>query len=416
MAMVRPVNFPVLTQHLEEAAFCWLRRQEGLWSPTFRQEHLARADYLLDAHLEGLRVAGTASVDLALSNLQRWKTADEVFVSTYVLLHAGDDGRLKQLEAVMLDDPELIPGAAAALLWAPPDQGLALLQRWWSSRDSMLRRAAVPAALRHPRVKRDTVVLDAIESGDASLRARAFRAVGEWRLEPYREALLQGATDTEPCSRFEANYALCLLGDIQARARLDQDLDHLKGSQRRRGIMAWAILPPSERFAAVFDQRAVETAWHRDLIYALAWRGDPAGLPLLIQWLQVPALARLAAYAICHITGADLDADDLWQQDSPSSEEHEHDHEDNVSHERRDDEEDDEDAGLLPPDTERLTDWLKLHSPLFQPGIRYMAGRPFAMAAEDAASYCMPQVWQAAMLRTLQGEIGAMCETARPRL
>lgn len=74
--LCRPVVLHVLTQHAEEAAFCWLRRQEALWRPSYRCSHQQRLDQLLDAHLEGLRVAAPAALPIVLDNLQRWKTPD----------------------------------------------------------------------------------------------------------------------------------------------------------------------------------------------------------------------------------------------------------------------------------------------------------------------------------------------------
>ncbi|MCQ4167261.1 hypothetical protein [Tahibacter harae] len=425
---MNPNRSPVLAivqQHCEEAAFCWLRRQDGLWSPVYRREHLARVDQLLDAHLEGLRVAGAAAAPLVLESLQRWKTADEAFASTYVLLHSRDEAGLAQLEAQLQASPELARGAAAALLWAQPDEALPLLQRWWTSRVPALRRAAVPAAMRHPRVKRDTVVLDGVEEADASLRARVFRAVGEWRLAQHRERLLDGLEDTVPLCRFEAAYALSLLGDAAGAARLGAGLEQLEGSTLRRAILAWAVAAPSENFAAIFNQLAKVGAWHRELIWALAWRGDPAGLLQLSQWLQVPEYARLAAYAICHITGADMEADELWLQDPPQPHkrvpereddeaEHAHDQHDHDADE--DDDEHDEDAGLLPPDVPRLRQWLQMNAGRFLAGQRYLAGLPLANAlAADTAEFSLPQLWQLALLRTLRGESGPLCELAQPR-
>lgn len=421
MNLNRPPVLAVLQQHCEEAAFCWLRRQDGLWSPVYRREHLARADQLLDAHLEGLRVAGASAVPLVLESLQRWKTADEAFACTYVLLHSRDEAGLAELEAHLQALPELVRGAAAALLWAQADDALPLLRRWWSSRLPVLRRAAVPAAMRHPRVKRDTVVLDGVEDADSSLRARAFRAIGEWRLTQHRERLLGGLEDVAPACRFEAAYSLGLLGDAAGTDRLAIELESLEGSTRRRAMLAWAVAAQDASFAAVFNRLAKTGSWHRELIWALAWRGDPAGLRQLSQWLQVPEYARLAAYAICHITGADMEADELWQQDPSESQsrtperdgdeasEHAHDDADN------DVDEHDEDAGLLPPDVPRLGHWLQCNAGRFLAGQRYLAGEPLTNAlAVESTDYSLPQWWQVALLRTLRGESGPLCELAQP--
>ena len=131
-------------------------------------------------------------------------------------------------------------------------------------------------------------MLDGVEEADASLRARVFRAVGEWRLAQHRERLLDGLEDTVPLCRFEAAYALSLLGDAAGAARLGAGLEQLEGSTLRRAILAWAVAAPSENFAAIFNQLAKVGAWHRELIWALAWRGDPAGLHVL----SLRALAR----------------------------------------------------------------------------------------------------------------------------
>lgn len=105
--------------------------------------------------------------------------------------------------------------------------------------------AAVPVAMRHPRVKRDTVVLDGMEATDASLRARAFRAVGGWRLAQHRERLLGGLEDTAAPCHFEAAYALSLLGDAAGAMRLGAELEQLEGSTLRRAMLAWAVAAPS---------------------------------------------------------------------------------------------------------------------------------------------------------------------------
>ena len=104
----RPVNQAILSQHLEEAAFYWLRRQAGVWSPAFDRSEIGRIDGLLDAHLEGLRIAGAVAVEPAIRNLNRWKTADEAFVSTYVLMHFPDPENLRILETLIHDMPALV--------------------------------------------------------------------------------------------------------------------------------------------------------------------------------------------------------------------------------------------------------------------------------------------------------------------
>lgn len=96
--------------------------------------------------------------------------------------------------------------------------------------------------------------------------------------------------------------------------------------------------------------------------------------------------------------------------------EHAHDQHDPVADED-DDEEHDEDAGLLPPDVPRLRQWLQVNAGRFLAGQRCLAGLPLANAlAAHAAEFFLPQHGQLALLRTLRGESGPLCELAQPRL
>lgn len=424
MNLVRPAVWAVLQQHLEDAAFCWLRRQDALWSPLYSRDELSQVDQVLDAHLEGLRVAGAAAIAPALENLERWESADEAFVSTYVLAHSPAPKALAQLESAIVEEAELVTGAAAALLWAGDDEALTLLQRWWRSSEPALRRAALPAAIRHPRVKRSTVVLDSEENGDPWLRARAYRAIGEWRLDDFRQQARRGLEDMTARCRFEAAAALSLLGDAAAADRIVEELPALEGRTRRRAVLAWASCASADAFAATFNRLAPQPELHRDLIWALAFRGDAAGLPHLAWWLQFPAHARLAAYAIGHVTGMDLEEEGLWRDDdgdddghaeksgADDAHDHDHDHDDDA-----DDEELDEDDGLLDPDCPGLAAWVERESPRFAVGQRYVGGG-LLETARDGSGFeaTLPQRWQMAWRDCRRGEADSLPSMGAPVL
>lgn len=405
----------MLDQHLEDAAFCWLRRQGGLWNPLFAREHMGRIDRVLDAHLEGVRVAGSAAVAPALQSLQRWKTPDEAFVSTYALIHSPDAAALAALEQALESAPELAQGAAAALLWAGNAAAMPLMQRWWRSGQSALRRAAVPAAMRHPQVNRDTVILDGEEDADASLRARAYRAVGEWRLMGHAERLRRGLDDTAPLCRFEAAYALSLLGDAAAAARIPAEFDALQGSTRRRAVLAWAAGADAAPFAATFNRLVADRRWHRDLIWALAFRGDPAGLVQLCHWLQLPEFTRLAAYAIAHITGVDLEAEGLCVEEEEPDEGHALDTDDAAAEVHDEAEEHDEDDGLPEPEPVRLSAWARGRVDMAAATGRQVGGQPLEAAHPlDGTEYTMPQLWQITHALCRRGEEGVLTALRAP--
>ena len=81
---------PVIRRHAEDAAFYW---QQIDTSPDAVNLDAGRAGHfalLLEAHLEGLAVAGRTGCALSHEALQRWMKPGEVFAAMWSALSAGD--------------------------------------------------------------------------------------------------------------------------------------------------------------------------------------------------------------------------------------------------------------------------------------------------------------------------------------
>ena len=63
--MGSPVILSVLGRHAEEAAFLWLLRDRAVARPQYTLDSLAELDQRVEAHLDGLRVAGEIGARLA---------------------------------------------------------------------------------------------------------------------------------------------------------------------------------------------------------------------------------------------------------------------------------------------------------------------------------------------------------------
>jgi hypothetical protein len=85
-----PVIAPLVRRHVEDASFYWAQHDASAYSPRLSLSGLARFSDLLDAHLEGVLVAGSAGWAPTLDALERWKQPGEAFVCTYAALHRGD--------------------------------------------------------------------------------------------------------------------------------------------------------------------------------------------------------------------------------------------------------------------------------------------------------------------------------------
>lgn len=389
----RPINREILKQHAEEAAFCWLRRQEALWRPGYRHSHLQRLDRLLDAHLEGLRRGATAALPLVLENLQRWKTPDEVFASTYTLLHSGT-ADWSPLERVLEAQPTAANGAAAALIWSPGASPEAHLKRWNSSAIPALRLASASVRATHyandrPNA-RNTWLAKTLVDSVPEVRARALRCVGEWRLQGGATHLQHALLQPDPHCRFESACAMAWLGMPQADDALLAALPLAHGTRLRRGVLLFALTAQPAAFETWVSRAQADPMQTRALIWSLAFRGNGFALSKLLDYLRVPQHARLAGYAIGHITGMDLDEQGLWRpehqriEDTPYAS---------------------EDDGLLAPDSERLIDWTTRFIARLPKGACLLAGqdqvieklRPLVKAGWQ------PQRWHASVLLDMKG-------------
>lgn len=75
-----PIIRPLLMWHAQDAAFYWSQSDRSLCSPTVSIKKLASFHSLLEANLDGLRVAGDAGMLMARRELDRWKSQGDAFV------------------------------------------------------------------------------------------------------------------------------------------------------------------------------------------------------------------------------------------------------------------------------------------------------------------------------------------------
>ncbi len=405
-ALRRPAVPAILQQHLEDAAYVWSCHQDGIWSPFFNRDYLHRFDQQLDAHLEGLRIAGAQAIAPALKNLQRWQTPEEIFVTTYILLHQPNANVLVELEQALIDTPSLASGAAAALLWTAPNLIPPFVDRWWFSEAGILRQLVIPAALIHPQLDREKFIQQGLTDSYPGVRARAYRAIGEWQLPNYHTQL-KCALGEEPVKcRFEAATALALLGDCSALIQLPEAFSHLENAGLRRALLIWATLSDSQQFKQWFLQHNHRPEQYRLLLWAIAFRGDPAYLTCLGGFIEQACEAKLAAYALCHITGLNLQEQGLCLPEPELDAEAQ---EDPIQKEHSDD------TPLPQPDPQAVLAWIERHQSHFKPEQRYSNGQPIDQVADTLYHQGLqPQRWQAAVHLTINKTPGAMPALLHP--
>jgi len=370
-AVAGDVLLDVVEQHAEELAFCWTFRDAAAHSPAYDLLELCELDDRLEAHLDGLRIAGEVGWQLCEGALDDAEDG-EIFAAAVVAL---DQQRLKGF-AKVIDlaalEPELLRAMIAALGWLPFEKieqvGRALLQ------------PNVPSPLLHLGIachaihRRDPggMLITALGSDDARLRSRALRAVGELgRTDLAATARYSLSDDDDEACRFWACWSLALLGRRGVLDDLRRIAESDSGFAARACDLAVRLMDPTDacRWLESLAPRGEHSA--RVALRGAAALGDPKLVPGLFAFFQSDDYARLAAGALSLITNANITDD--FEGSAPEGFEG-----------GPTDDADDEDVEMDPdedwpwPDVPAVEAWWAEHRAGFQPHTRYLLGQPLS--------------------------------------
>lgn len=126
--MASPVITEIVSQHAEEAAFLWLLRSKAIPQPHYALKDFAKLDDRVEAHLDGLRVAGEVGWDLCRAALGN-EGNGEVFAASVMAFESGIESRIQAVLEAVQKTPELSEGLISALGWMPFRQAAPHAQR-----------------------------------------------------------------------------------------------------------------------------------------------------------------------------------------------------------------------------------------------------------------------------------------------
>ena len=355
---------PLVRRHAEDAAFYWMQRDGNAQSPILHFERLKHFDRLLNAHLDGLRVAEDEGWKIALANLQRWRTNGETFVA-YALAFNHDHKRPQQLWDIILKLPDTTrDGLVSALGWLPESTVSPWLDVWIQRDDMPLMQAL---ALRTYSIRRSmpsTISLEVLlTSRHAQVRAAALTLAGRLRLEQALPHLPQACKAEDLTERASAVIAMQLLSNGEAvLSDLWQILmRHYEVAEESKGLTRQIARRRTETLARHLGhtiplghpglQQALAQLPARLALIVIAHHGDAGLIPKIIEAMNEKALSRLAGWALSMITGIDLDAARLSMLPEPPE---------NGEDERTTPLED-PDAGLPIPDMDAIKIWWQAH-------------------------------------------------------
>jgi hypothetical protein len=347
-----PIIPPLVHRHAGDAAFYWQQHDGSAHSPLVGLPQLAEFDRLLDAHLDGLRVAGEPGWEIALAQLQRWQRAPEVFVCAVLALEHSDPGtRLAAVWAVVEKNPSrMLRGFISALAWVPAQQGLGWCRHWLSDEGTPIPLAVAAwraLAIRQgapgqPALSTYEAVVAAISQAlpkalacpDVHLRAAACRLLPQWD-ESHLLPLLQ-----DPAPRVRAEAAIGLMVALRRNAKVANPRMRLTAAQRedlqsQAAGALWLVTHEACQHLTTLSGLPRTQAQHRlmrwlchlglaapmghagiakliDLLpprlalWFVLHHGDGHYLPWVVQRMSDPEVSRLAGWVWGVMTGASL--------------------------------------------------------------------------------------------------------------
>lgn len=368
-----PIIESIVSQHAEEAAFLWLLRDAAVAAPHYSLKDLSDLDNRVEAHLDGLRVAGEEGWPFCAAGLEL-RESGEVFAAAVIALEGDNQQRVGDVYAAVEAEPAGARGLISALGWISPNRLQGKVAGLLGSASPLWRGIGIAACSVH-RVDCGRHLKIALEDSDSQLRARALRAAGETARRDLMPVLLPQTRSGEGECGFWAAWSAVLLGDRGDGVSALKAVAFSDGPLSRRATEVFLrVLSPGEA-RGWLKALSQDPGRRRELIAGCGISGDAAYVPWLIsQIAEAPDLARVAGESFSMITGVDIAYEDL-EGEAPEGFE--------AGPTERPEDEDlsmDPDEDLPWPDPARLQVWWDANKGRFSAGTRYFLGEPVSEA------------------------------------
>ena len=362
-----PVIADIVSQHAEEASFLWLLRDNAVRDPHYSLADLAELDERVEAHVDGLRIAGEAGWEICKEQLT-WEEPGEVFAAATLAFEIGSEVYIDEMLETGTQSLELARGVISALGWLTYEQAQPYIQALYSSDDPIRQRIGIAATTVH-RHDPGKILNEAAQTGEPIVRARALRAVGELGRSDLLDVCKSQLGDENEDCRFWGAWSVALLGDASVFASL-KEVAQGEGSFAEEAANIVARCMSTSEALAWQRMLAGDENSLRIALKVAGAIGDPKSIPWVLEMMKNPELARVAGEALMMITGLNIEDEDLegeWPEgfEAGPTEAAE---DENVAM--------DPDEDLPWPEVERIQKWWQSQQSAFQKDARYLMGKP----------------------------------------
>jgi len=357
----------IVTQHTEESAFLWLLRNRAVHEPHYNLSDLAKLDDRVDAHLDGLRIAGEEGWDTCREAL-KFEAAGEVFAASVLAFDSSIKERIQTVLEAAGKDYELTRGVASALGWLPFEEIKTFAFDFMTIELPAWRRIGLAACAVH-RKDPGHHLMDALSDSDPSLKSRALCAVGELGLTDLLPVISAQFNEEDEHCRFFAAWSAALLGHASAALNLRHFVDQNSVHAEKAFSMALRKMKLSDSYGWL--QAFLKEPEHKRLsLIGIGAVGDPLLIPWLIDSMGTPELARVAGESFSMITGLDLAYEDLegeWPEGFEAGP---------TENPEDEDVDMDPDEDLPWPEPALIQEWWHKNTTNFKSGVRHLCGKP----------------------------------------
>lgn len=362
----------IISQHSDQASFLWGIRAGAVSAPHYSLSDLATLDNRVEAHIDGLRIAGEEGWQICQKELA-WKEPGEVFAAAVLALESEDRPKIDSVVEGAAKDPALARGFMSALGWLEYKQVEQYINHLCASPIPAEKRIGIAAAAVH-RSDPGRALNEALSDSDPLLHARALRAIVELGRLDLISHIQRDLSAEDVACRFWAAWSTALLvGYSNALEVLQSVAESPSPSLYRERALGMALRKMDLRSAESWRQRlARNPQTFRAAVIGTGIIGDPALVRWLLEQMKSPPVARVAGESFTMITGVDIAYEDL-DADKPEG------FESGPTEDPKDDNvEMDPDERLPWPDPGLIAKWWEKHSSEFQPGIRCLVGKPIS--------------------------------------
>ena len=306
--LVRRSSFIVerVRVHAEELAYLWQRRRAARRSPELALHDFTYLAERIEAHLQGMLVAGEA-LGAMFGDVLRGDDRDEVFSAAWALLRSGrPDNARRVLEAFAAADGPVIEGFADALTMAPAVHTEATLLAALVHGSPAHAAAAALALASHRRLDTSSAQFgQLLRYEDPGVAALAWRALlvldssPDVPRPPFAEALRR------PVAALRS--AVLEVAVWRGEAWVPEAIRRLAADGDACALGWYAALCPEDEQRAVLELLSAQPVPQR---VALAARlGRPQALAAVLAWMADPdpALAAAAGQAWERMTGLSVE-------------------------------------------------------------------------------------------------------------